>query len=141
MNFAFKGFFESPAEAEAAYYALRDKDLVSDLETSDLTHGHFTDMAPQIAYASGGNTMLVSPAASSSLIFGTLGNSDPRVTMTPFLADPKKEEASSSSDAYYLYGHCRKKDIDAVSACLKRCGAYSVLSSQLERPSRLHHDL
>ena len=136
MNCAFKGFFDNPDEAEAAYYALRDKELVNDLETSDLTRQHFTDMAPQLAYATEGNTMLINPTTSSSLVFGTLGSSDPRVAMTPFL-DEKKE--ASSSDAYYLYGHCRKKDIEAVSSCLKRCGAYSVISSQIERPSRLHH--
>lgn len=142
MNCAFKGFFDNPDSAEAAYYTLRDKQLVNDLETSELTSQHFTEMAPQIAYASEGNTMLVSPSIGSAVlpIFG--GNNDPRVAMTPFLETEKKETSSQDhEDVYYLYGHCRKKDLDAISSCLKRCGASSVISSELGRPSRMHRPL
>lgn len=140
MNCVFKGFFDDPDSAEAAYYALRNKHLVNDLETSDLTTSHFTSMAPQIAYASEGNTMLNSSSEQASVITSFYINNDPRVAMTPFLsASSEKDKEAPVESSFYLYGHCRRKDLDAVSACLRRFGAHSVLSSGVDQPSYLHH--
>ncbi|MCI8632760.1 MAG: hypothetical protein HFE64_04655 [Lachnospiraceae bacterium] len=141
MNCVFKGFFNDPDSAEAAYYALRSKQLVNDLETSNLATPRFTSMAPQIAYSAEGNTMINSSVEHAGLFNNFLTNNDPRVAMTPFLqASEREKEASSKADtSFYLYGHCRRKDLDAVSACLRNFGAYSVLSSGVERPSRFQH--
>ena len=138
MNFAFKAFFHSADETEAAYHALRSKNLVTDLEVPDLPAdfpNRTNNTASQIAYGLEGNTMLASSGTtegiSSASVFST---NDPRVAMTPLLLNEKQ---TSANDACFLYGHCRKKDIEAVTACLKRNGAYSVLSSDLHRKNRI----
>lgn len=136
MNYAFKGFFETPDAAEAAYYALRSKQLVTSIETSDLASPSSYNATDRIAYGTEGNTMLIS--ADGSFSATALSSHNPRVAMTPFLLD-EKQAPSSDSDACYLYGHCRKKDIEAVTSCLKRSGAFSVLTSSVNRSSRLHH--
>lgn len=136
MNYAFKGFFDSPNDAEAAYYALRQKSLVYDLETSNLVSQQFTDLAPQIAASLEANPLLGDPGASGTgtLTAGSLSNNDPRAAMIPFL-----ENETPQQNSFYLYGHCRKKDLEAVSSCLKHYGAFTVLSSGVERPSRIRH--
>lgn len=137
MNFAFKGFFDSPEAAEAAYYTLRSKNLVTDIETSDLSSPPNKNSAARIAYGLEGNTMLASSGITDSISSATvLANNNPRVAMTPLLLNEKQ---TPSQDACFLYGHCRKKDIDAVTSCLKRNGAFSVLSSDIKRKTRFLH--
>ncbi len=137
MNCAFKGFFDTSEAAEAAYYILRNKNLVTDIETSNLSLVPHHPFSAKIAYGLEGNTMLASSGISDNVSAATLlTNNDPRVAMTPILFNKKQ---TSNQDACFLYGHCRKKDIDAVTSCLKRNGAFSVLSSDLSRKSRLIH--
>ncbi len=137
MNCAFKGFFESSEAAEAAYYVLRNKNLVTDIETSDLSSVPHHPFSAKIAYGLEGNTILASSGISDNVTAATiLTNNDPRVAMTPILLNKKQ---TPHKDACFLYGHCRKKDIDTVTACLKRGGAFSVVSSDLNRKSRLIH--
>jgi len=137
MNCAFKGFFDTSEAAEAAYYILRNKNLVIDIETSNLSSISHPPFSAKIAYGLEGNTMLASSGNSDNVSAATLlTNNDPRVAMTPILFNKKQ---TPEKDACFLYGHCRKKDIDAVTFCLKRNGAFSVLSSDLNRKSRLIH--
>ncbi len=137
MNCAFKGFFDTSEAAEAAYYILRHKNLVTDMETSNLSTASYHPFSAKIAYGLEGNPILASSSISDNVSAATiLTNNDPRVAMTPILFNKKQ---TPYPDACFLYGHCRKKDIDAVTACLKRNGAFSVLSSDLNRKSRLIH--
>lgn len=137
MNCAFKGFFDTSEAAEAAYYILRNKNLVIDIETSNLSTVSSSPFSAKIAYGLEGNTMLASSGISDNVSAATLlTNNDPRVAMTPILFNKKQ---TPEKDACFLYGHCRKKDIPAVTSCLKRNGAFSVLSSDLNRKSRLIH--
>ena len=137
MNCAFKGFFDSTEAAEAAYYILRKKNLVTDIETSNLSTVSSSPVSAKIAYGLEGNTLLASSGISDNASAATLlKNNDPRVAMTPLLFNKKQ---TPNKDACFLYGHCRKKDIDAVTSCLKRNGAFSILSSDLSRKSRLLH--
>lgn len=137
MNCVFKGYFEQASEAEAAYYALRDKHLVYDLETSDLVQSDLADPAPRIAYASETTSMGIHPGISGTgaMTAGSLSNNDPRVAITPFLV---RDSRPKNADSFYLYGHCRKKDLDTVTACLKQSGAFSVLSSATEKAPQIH---
>ena len=137
MNCAFKGFFDTSEAAEAAYYILRNKNLVIDIETSNLSSISHPPFSAKIAYGLEGNTMLASSGISDNVSSATLlTNNDPRVAMTPILFNKKQ---TPEKDACFLYGHFRKKDIPAVTSCLKRNGAFSVLSSDLNRKSRLIH--
>ena len=142
MICSFKGFFSDPSDAEAAYYALCGKHIVSDLETSELVSERFTNSAPQIAYGIEASNFITSNgiAGSGTLTAGSLSNNDPRVAMTPFLENDlhDKEKEASMQDAYHLHGHCRKKDLSAVTACLRHYGAFSVLSSDHQKPPRIH---
>lgn len=142
MQYAFKGFFNTPQDAEYAYYELRKKGIIHDLEISDLTTDTMADIAPQAAYA-----------YESPNIYSNLGQqpelpnmnntiSDSRVIMMPFLNkainENRSKEQKTASGSFYLYGHCHEKDLEAVNSCLRRYGATSVLSTALERTSRFH---
>ena len=135
MTYVFKAFFEKTADAEISYYALRTKNLTTDLVLSTLDVPATQDFSAKIAYALEGNTMLASSEISNNISPTTLlGTNDPRVVMTPILFNKKQ---TSEKDACFLYGHCRKKDIAAVSHCLKRNGAFSVLSSEISQQSHI----
>ncbi len=137
MNYAFKGFFDSSEAAEAAYYSLRNKNIVTDIETSDLSAPSIHSFSAKIAYGLEGNPMLSSSGTSDSISASNVFNTnDPRVAMTPILFNTKQ---ASPTDACFVYGHCRKKDIGAVTSCLKRNGAFSVLSSDLNQKNRFIH--
>ena len=133
MNCVFKGFFENAADAEVAYFALRQKHLAYDLETSDLASSGDAYTAPTsaraAAYAAWNNTIQTNAVEDTGLTTGSLFSiNDPRVVLMPFLSQEKK--TSSAKDAFYLYGHCSKKDLNAVKQCMKHCGAFSVLTSE-----------
>ncbi len=135
MNCAFKGFFDESESAEAAYYILKRKNLVTDLETSNLSSPPLSSFSAKIAYGLEGNPMLASAGISDNVSAATVfTNNDPRVAMTPILLNKKQ---TPTQNACFIYGHCRKKDIDAVTACLKRNGAFSVLSSDVNKKARL----
>ena len=138
MNSAFKAFFNSTSDAEAAYYALRGKHLITDIATSDLAERNSLTSGAQIAYSLEGNTFLSSAGSFESVSPATvLATQDPRVAMTPLLFNEKQ---APSNDACFVYGHCRKKDIAAVTNCLKQNGAFSVLSSDLGRKNRITYE-
>ncbi len=129
MNYVFKAFFDESEDAEVAYYILRNKNLVTDISTPSLTVPPLQSFSAKIAYALEGNTMLTSSEISNNISSATiLGITDPRVAITPILFNKKQ---TSYQDACFLYGHCRKKDVAAVINCLKRNGAFSVLSSEV----------
>lgn len=129
MNYVFKAFFDESEDAEAAYYILRNKKLVTDISMPNLNIPPLQSFSNKIAYALEGNTTLTSPEISNNISSATIfGITDPRVALTPILFNKKQ---TSYKDACFLYGHCRKKDVDAVINCLKRNGAFSVLSSEV----------
>lgn len=135
MNCAFKAFFNSTFDTEAAYYALLGKNLVTDITTSDLSEKSTQNLGDRIAYSLEGNTFLSSSGSfesvSSAAVFAI---QDPRVAMTPLLFNKKQ---APERDACYIHGHCRKKDILAVTNYLKKNGAFSVLTSDLNQKNRI----
>ena len=137
MNYAFKAFFAKEEDAEVAYYILRKKNGVTDISISNLNIPRLHTFSAKIAYALEGNTLLASSEVSNNISSATiLGTNDPRVAMMPVLFNKKQ---TSYEDVCFLYGHCRKKDISNVISCLKRNGAFSVLSSEVSRkPSILN---
>ena len=135
MNCAFKAFFNTTSDAEAAYFALRGKQLVTDIATSDLSEKNSITSGDRIAYSLDGNTFLSSSGSFESVSPATvLATQDPRVAMTPLLFNEKQ---ASTPDACFIHGHCRKKDISAVTNCIKRNGAFTVLSSELNKKNRI----
>lgn len=137
MNYVFKALFNQSEDVEAAYYILKNKNLVTDIDEPKLNILPHKTFSAKIAYALEGNTMLASTEISNNISSTTLlGVTDPRVTFTPVLFNKKQ---ASSEDTCFLYGHCRKKDINSVIECLKRNGAYSVLTSNVLRQSHILH--
>lgn len=135
MNYVFKAFFENSEAAEVAYHSLRNKNLVTNIEAPNLDTPSPKTFSAKIAFALEGNTMLASSEVSSNVSSTTLlGTTDPRVAMTPVLFNKKQ---TPSEDVCFLYGHCRKKDIQSVSNCLKRNGAFSILSSEISPKPRI----
>ncbi len=137
MNCVFKAFFDKSEAAEAAYYILRNKNLVTDISLPKVNVPPPKTFSAKIAYALEGNTMLASTEVSNNISSSTiLGTNDPRIAFTPILFNKKQ---TSVEDVCFLYGHCRKKDILSVTNCLKRNGAFSVLSSEVSNKPQLHH--
>ena len=135
MNYVFKAFFHLESDAESAYYILRHKNLVTDLEISSFFSSIQGSSLNSIAYGLEGNTLLSSLGTFESISSANvLATQDPRVIMAPILFNEKQ---TSSQDACFLYGHCQKKDITSVIACLKRSGAFCILSSNLSKKNRL----
>ncbi len=135
MNYVFKAFFDKSEDAEAAYYILRNKNQVTDIALSNLNIPPLQSFSAKIAFALEGNTMLASSEVSNNISSATiLGTNDPRVAITPILFNKKQ---TSSKDACFLYGHCRKKDATSVITCLKRNGAFAVLSSEVTRKPQI----
>jgi hypothetical protein len=135
MNFAFKAFFNSASDTEAAYYHLRSKQLVTDIVTSDLSENKSIIPEDRIAYSLECNTFLSSSGSNDSISPATVfATPNPRVAMTPLLFNKKQ---APPIDACYIYGHCRKKDISTIKNCLKKNGAFSILTSDLNQKNRI----